>query len=40
VDRSLKVDPFAAVIINGEIWGRGAMDMKGIAIQQIVALRR
>ena len=39
VDRKAwKVDPFAAVIVNGEIWGRGAMDMKGIAIQQIVAL--
>jgi acetylornithine deacetylase/succinyl-diaminopimelate desuccinylase-like protein len=39
VDRKAwKVDPFAALIINGEIWGRGAMDMKSIAIQQIVAL--
>jgi len=39
VDRkSWKFDPFAAVIQNGEIWGRGTMDMKGLAIQQMMAL--
>jgi acetylornithine deacetylase/succinyl-diaminopimelate desuccinylase-like protein len=38
VDRKAwKVDPFAAVIQNGEIWGRGSMDMKGIAIEQLMA---
>jgi acetylornithine deacetylase/succinyl-diaminopimelate desuccinylase-like protein len=39
VDRKAwKVDPFAAVIQTGEIWGRGAMDMKGIGIEQLMAL--
>ncbi|HZT33982.1 MAG TPA: M20/M25/M40 family metallo-hydrolase [Bryobacteraceae bacterium] len=39
VDRSAwKMDPFAAVIQNGFIWGRGTMDMKGIATQQMMAL--
>ena len=39
VDRKAwKVDPFAAVVQNGEIWGRGSMDMKGIGIQQLMAL--
>jgi acetylornithine deacetylase/succinyl-diaminopimelate desuccinylase-like protein len=38
VDRKAwKMDPFAAVIQNGEIWGRGTMDMKGIAIEQLMA---
>ena len=39
VDRKAwTVDPFAAVIQNGEIWGRGTMDMKGIGIEQLMAL--
>jgi len=40
-DRSQwKVDPFSAQVQNGEIWGRGAMDMKGQAIAQILAFLR
>ena len=31
-------DPFAGVIRGGEIWGRGALDMKGHGIIQLVAL--
>jgi acetylornithine deacetylase/succinyl-diaminopimelate desuccinylase-like protein len=39
VDRKAwKMDPFAAVIQDGFIWGRGTMDMKGIATQQMFAL--
>lgn len=39
VDRKAwKFDPFAAVIQSGEMWGRGTMDMKGIGIEQMMAL--
>src|SRR5262245_17929223 len=34
------VDPFAAQIKNGELWGRGAFDMKGQAVAQILAFLR
>ena len=34
------VDPFGAQIKDGEIWGRGAMDMKGQAVAQILAFLR
>jgi acetylornithine deacetylase/succinyl-diaminopimelate desuccinylase-like protein len=30
-------DPFAAEIADGKLWGRGAMDMKGIGVTQIYA---
>lgn len=30
--------PFAGEIFDGEIWGRGAIDMKGIAIAQLEAM--
>ncbi|MBI1791464.1 MAG: M20/M25/M40 family metallo-hydrolase [Acidobacteria bacterium] len=39
VDRAAwKMDPFGAVIQDGYVWGRGALDMKGIGIQQILSL--
>ncbi|WP_226343811.1 M20/M25/M40 family metallo-hydrolase [Agilicoccus flavus] len=34
------VDPFAAVVRNGEIYGRGALDMKGANSASITALLR
>ncbi len=32
-----KLDPFAATIQNGELWGRGAFDMKGLGVSQLMA---
>lgn len=33
-------DPFAAELINGEVWGRGAIDMLGVTASMAVAVRR
>lgn len=39
VDRAAwKVDPFGGVVQDGAIWGRGALDMKGIGIMQLMAV--
>jgi acetylornithine deacetylase/succinyl-diaminopimelate desuccinylase-like protein len=35
-----KVDPFAATIQGDELWGRGALDMKGMGVAQLVAFLR
>jgi len=33
-----KVDPFGGELIDGEIWGRGALDMKGMAVMELLTL--
>ncbi|MEZ5354071.1 MAG: M20/M25/M40 family metallo-hydrolase [Bryobacteraceae bacterium] len=39
VDASMwRMDPFGAEIKDGSIWGRGALDMKGIGIQHLMTL--
>jgi acetylornithine deacetylase/succinyl-diaminopimelate desuccinylase-like protein len=35
-----KLDPFAGTIQGNDVWGRGAFDMKGQAVSQIVAFLR
>jgi len=39
VDRAAwPMDPFAGIVKDGYIWGRGALDMKGIGIMQLMAV--
>ncbi len=35
-----KTDPFVPTITNGELWGRGAFDMKGAGVAQLLAFLR
>jgi acetylornithine deacetylase/succinyl-diaminopimelate desuccinylase-like protein len=32
------IDPFGAEIRDGQLWGRGALDMKGLAVEEMTAL--
>jgi acetylornithine deacetylase/succinyl-diaminopimelate desuccinylase-like protein len=32
------VDPFGGVVKEGYVWGRGALDMKGVGVMQLMAL--
>jgi acetylornithine deacetylase/succinyl-diaminopimelate desuccinylase-like protein len=39
VDRAAwSVDPFAGIVKDGFVWGRGALDMKGIGVMQLAAV--
>ncbi len=39
VDRKAwSIDPFGAIIKDGSIWGRGALDMKGVGVMQLMSL--
>ena len=37
-EKAWNVDPFGGMIRDGQIWGRGALDMKGLGVQQLMAL--
>jgi acetylornithine deacetylase/succinyl-diaminopimelate desuccinylase-like protein len=36
--KAWSIDPFGAILRDGFIWGRGTLDMKGIGVQQLMAL--
>src|SRR5262245_16320342 len=37
-EKGWSIDPFGGAIRDGHIWGRGALDMKGVGVQQLMAL--
>jgi len=37
-EKAWNIDPFGGTIRDGQIWGRGALDMKGLGVQQLMAL--
>ena len=37
-EKAWNIDAFGGVIRDGQIWGRGALDMKGLGVQQLMAL--
>src|SRR5215470_9260382 len=37
--KTWKRDPFGGELVNGEVWGRGAVDMLNLTASQAVALR-
>ncbi len=37
-EKAWGMDPFGAMVRDGFIWGRGTLDMKGIGVQQLIAL--
>ena len=37
-EKAWGMDPFGAIVRDGFIWGRGTLDMKGIGVQQLMAL--
>jgi acetylornithine deacetylase/succinyl-diaminopimelate desuccinylase-like protein len=36
-EESWTVEPFAGLVRDGQVWGRGALDMKGMAVMELLA---
>jgi acetylornithine deacetylase/succinyl-diaminopimelate desuccinylase-like protein len=37
-EKAWKLDPFGGIVRDEYIWGRGALDIKGLGVQQLMAL--